>query len=163
MLRFAPLATLVAVLLCACGPRTEGACRPAITDDTRAVRMVSTSSHALATYDLTIDLATRRMTGSAYDLEGSTVTPYDVDRVVTEEELAPLRTMMREFCLTVYDASGGTPSDIAGGTTVFSAIGRGDPIHFHMGAPTQPFTRFAEISRDTQIALAEAWPTPRAE
>lgn len=152
---------LVSVLLCACGPRSEGACRPAITPDVRAIRMVSGSSHALATLDLTIELATRRMTGSAYDFDGSAVGVYSVDRVLTDGELAPALTLLSEQCLTVYDVSAEEPRPIAGGTTVFSTVGSGEPVHFHMGAPTQRFTRFAEISRATQIALAEAWPRPR--
>jgi len=134
--------------------------RCAVIDSTRSIAIRSQGGHARAVHDLSIELETRTLSGSAYRLEGSEPIPVEVNRTLDPKEFDPLVEYLRTVCGTT--TTNPAPRDSApGGSTrydVFDEDGTALVLVYGASATIVPGEMVLELTRDQFKALGERWP-----
>ncbi len=141
-------------------PAAAGVERCVVIDGTRRIKIHSQAGHAAAKHDLSIDLKTRTMSGSAYRLEGDDPIPVEVNRTLDPKEFDPLVEYLRTVCGTT--TANPTPRHSApGGSTrydVFDEDGTVLVLAYGGSATIAPGETVLELTRDQFKALGERWP-----
>ncbi len=141
-------------------PASAGVERCAITDGTRRISIHSQAGHALAVHDLSVDLKTRTMSGSAYRFEGDTPVPISINRTLDAKELDPLVEHLRTVCGTTT-ANPSPRHSAPGGSTrydVFDEDGTVLVLAYGGSATIEPGEMVLELTRDQFKVLGERWP-----
>ena len=142
----------------ACGGARTGECIHALTESDTNVVFRSSGSHALARVDLTLDLATRRISGTSFTAQDG-IRTVPVDRVLEAEAFTTLTGHLRQMCGTADEAE---RQPVAGGTTTIEIVGPHTSRHVvRDGAPLElaDGTAILVVDGDAFQRAVELFPT----
>ena len=146
------------------GGATAAVCRD-LTAGLESIQMVSQGSHALARHDLTVNVATRELSGQSYTLSDSDSTPrpQPVKRAVTAEENDTLLGSLKTICQPIQPTSDRDPTAAGGGYTVFIVSYTGaSPRRLVLAADAQSAAQhgehYVQLTREERSAIVNSWP-----
>jgi hypothetical protein len=140
-------------------PASTPTCRDVWGADDRRIRLVSQGSHAAARTDVSIDVASRKATGSTFELEGDTPVPVVVERTLPAADLDPLIEYLGALCVPVQVA-GHTGDDTTTGTTYFEITDASDTTRklSHAISGVTAGETHQSLERDQWDQVIRRWP-----
>ncbi len=136
---------------------------PALDDSSKTVRIFGTGSHADAKTNVTIELASGKMTGTTFELDSSDVKTVTVDDTLRPEELKKLREALKATCVVLQKPSG-KAQGVPGGYSYLEIVGSKGTIWLVFGKPHEKMPeggQYGSLSRDEWKRVTAAYPKLR--
>ena len=144
-------------------PEPKANCVPALDASSKTARLFGIGSHALAKTDVTIDLASGKMTGTTYELDGRDVKPIAVDDTLKPVELNKLRDALKATCIEAKTPTG-KPQPVPGGHSYIELVSGTGTVWVMFGTPCEKLpvgARYASVTREDWKRITTAYPKMR--
>jgi len=140
-----------------------GDCVPALGAGSRTARIFGIGSHADAKTNVTIELASGKMTGTTFELDDSKVMVVEVNDTLRPEELSKLTDALKATCVvpkTPPEKAQGVP----GGYSYLAIAGSAGTLWLTFGKPHEKMPaggKYAELTREAWDRVVAAYPKLR--